>query len=564
MGRNRVLGSPYQSHTATSDFVTNHAIDAYFVDAVPLTVTLDPFAVNFDQVLIQDVTNTAATHNIVINASPDQTILDGFGASISITTNGGGVLLTMTPLGWVPQYVSTTASGGGAGTTGATGVSGPPGATGAGTTGATGVGTTGATGASGTTGATGASGSGGGASSVLVFRPGVASSGVAVATWPEVQTALAAVDGLLDLYIDSSNSPAAVAVGVTTCLGGLQIFSFNSPTAASGYADTLSIPDGATLDRVRALIGPQLLVQCACATTPAFTFNAQVGSTKVDNFSILDGVKLTLENGATVSAIQVAANGTLTLTTTGNPTLESDAEGGNLELIGLGTGATLVWNATSGVTVVNNLLAGTSGNANAVILNHDATVPPPGFDLGGSGVSIFGGTWTGSITENRISQTAWELPLSGNSASRPFGVNVQVGETYYDTDARSSLFWDGTEWQGPNVFGAAIGASPTIAAQSAAGTGATANLSAGATDSAGTLTLDTGTAPVTAGAQVLVTFTTPLFENPKTVQLTPLTIAAAAAATTVVVTAGTNGFEIVTGAALTVSTTYSWYYLVVG
>ena len=73
--------------TVTADFTTNHAVDAYLVDAVPLVVTLDPFAVNNDQVLIQDVTNSAATNPIVINASDGQTILNGYGAaSVSPST----------------------------------------------------------------------------------------------------------------------------------------------------------------------------------------------------------------------------------------------------------------------------------------------------------------------------------------------------------------------------------------------------------------------------------------------------------------------------------------------
>jgi hypothetical protein len=162
MARNRALGSPYQTRRVTEDVTTEVGVDAYMVGAVPLTVTLDPFAANNDQVLIQDVTNAAGTSPIVIHASDGQTILNGYGASISITTDGGGVLLTMTSDGWVPQPSSSNT---GSGTTGATGVSGPPGATGAtgaGTSGATGVGTTGATGAPGATGAgtTGATGAG--------------------------------------------------------------------------------------------------------------------------------------------------------------------------------------------------------------------------------------------------------------------------------------------------------------------------------------------------------------------------------------------------------------------
>ena len=183
MGRNRTLGSPYQTQTVTSDFTTNHSVDAYMVDAVPLVVTLDPFAANNDQVAIQDVTNAAAAHPIVINVSEGQTILNGFGDTISISTNGGSVLLTMTSDGWAPQVLPT---GGGSGTTGATGVPGATGATGAGTTGATGVGTTGATGVSGspggTTGATGVSGATGTAGATGAGTTGATGVGTTGAT----------------------------------------------------------------------------------------------------------------------------------------------------------------------------------------------------------------------------------------------------------------------------------------------------------------------------------------------------------------------------------------------
>jgi hypothetical protein len=106
MGRNRVVGSPYQVETVTEDFTTGHAVDEYLVDAASVVCTLDPYAVNGDQVLIQDVTDGAATSPIVINASEGQVILNGFGESISIATNGGAVLLVMTTLGWVPLFSS--------------------------------------------------------------------------------------------------------------------------------------------------------------------------------------------------------------------------------------------------------------------------------------------------------------------------------------------------------------------------------------------------------------------------------------------------------------------------
>jgi hypothetical protein len=171
MGRNRALGAPYQTQTVTEDFTTDRAVDAYMVDAVPLVVTLDPFAVNNDQVLIQDITNAAGANPIEVRVSPGQTILNGYGAMLSIAQNGGGILLTFNGDlgGWLPQSLSSLPSSGegttgatgppGIGTTGATGVSG---ATGAGTTGATGIGATGASGVAGATGAgtTGATGVG--------------------------------------------------------------------------------------------------------------------------------------------------------------------------------------------------------------------------------------------------------------------------------------------------------------------------------------------------------------------------------------------------------------------
>jgi hypothetical protein len=108
MGRNRVVGSPYQVETVTEDFTTGHAVDLYLVDAVGLSVTLDPYAVNGDQVQIQDITNSAAAHPIAINASEGQVILNDFGASVSITTDGGSILLTMTLQGWVPLLTSSS------------------------------------------------------------------------------------------------------------------------------------------------------------------------------------------------------------------------------------------------------------------------------------------------------------------------------------------------------------------------------------------------------------------------------------------------------------------------
>ena len=230
MGRNRTLGAPYQTETVSADFTTNHAVDAYMVDAVPLAVTLDPFAVNNDQVLIQDVTNSALTHPITINVSDGQTILNGFGTSISIATDGGAVLLTMTLDGWVPSVGGSVA---GAGTTGATGVpgaTGASGATGAGTTGATGAGTTGATGV-GTTGATGVAGATG---------PGVGTTGATGVGTTGATGVAGPVSGVTGTGFVTASGTAPASIGLTTA-GATTVtnaqFTFDvgsSPTIAVG------------------------------------------------------------------------------------------------------------------------------------------------------------------------------------------------------------------------------------------------------------------------------------------------------------------------------------------
>jgi hypothetical protein len=117
MGRNRVLGSPFQPAVISTDTTTQYYVDQYLVDAAlgsPVTVTLDPNAVQGDQVVIQDVANNAGTQQIVIAASPDQTIV-GVGDSISVTTDGGGVQLTYDQdLSWVATVLTLGPGGGGA------------------------------------------------------------------------------------------------------------------------------------------------------------------------------------------------------------------------------------------------------------------------------------------------------------------------------------------------------------------------------------------------------------------------------------------------------------------
>ncbi len=254
MGRNRALGSPFQTENVTSDFTTDHSVDAYLVAAVPLVVTLDPFAVNNDQVLIQDITNSAATHPIVINASEGQTILNGFGSSLVLSVNGGGVQLTYRGGGWVPQGTG----GGDVGTTGATGAAGAtgaPGATGAGTTGATGVGTTGATGVgspgatgatgAGTTGATGVGSTGATGTAGTVGATGAGTTG-ATGVGTTGATGTVGATGIGTTGATGVGTTGATGIGTTGATGAAGTTGATGSVGASGAEDYPNLPGTGT------------------------------------------------------------------------------------------------------------------------------------------------------------------------------------------------------------------------------------------------------------------------------------------------------------------------------
>ena len=402
MGRNRALGSPYQTETVSEDFTTNHAVDAYMVDAVPLVVTLDPFAVNNDQVLVQDVTNSAATHPIVINTSADQTILNGYGSSISVATNGGSVLLTMTPDGWAPQPSAT-----GSGTTGATGTAGPPGATGAtgaGTTGATGVGTTGATGVPGATGTTGTTGAG---------TTGATGVGTTGATGIQGATGVGATGGVVEsvtatLPLTSSGGPnpnlainpatdatsGSMSAADKTKLDMLGAYVFVS--GFGGKADGILVSDAAIG------LGSAMVT---CATSMPFT------STSVDAGKVF-------RIGGAGAAGATLLGTILTVTDPAHATLSVAAGTAvSAAVMAFGTDNAGPWQTAyntlsgSGVTLVADVPVGSTGR---YCFGSGTAIPPGGLSIQlGSGVILQGCIPPGPSATNSIIAAAQTF----NSAS---------------------------------------------------------------------------------------------------------------------------------------------------
>ena len=220
MSRNRIVGDTFDEKTAPASLTTEHAFDAYYVTAVPITVTLDPNAVQGDGVLVVDTTGAASVATpITIQDVLGHTIIaaGSAGPSVKITTAFGALQLYFSVgLGaWVAT--SSGAGGGGGGTTGATGPTGPS----AGPTGASGAtGPTGASGASvtGPTGATGASGPTGAASTT---------------TGPTGATGQTGPQGA------ASNTGATGPTGATGA-------TLTGPTGSTGAASTVTGPTGAT------------------------------------------------------------------------------------------------------------------------------------------------------------------------------------------------------------------------------------------------------------------------------------------------------------------------------
>lgn len=111
MGRNRAIGAPNVVSPQTVSFTTFFPVDVYPISApngTPVVVTLDPDAVQGDQVLLQDAAGNAGTQPIVIEASAGQTIV-GVGSSTMIAVAYGQATLTYSAdlSGWLLQSTST-------------------------------------------------------------------------------------------------------------------------------------------------------------------------------------------------------------------------------------------------------------------------------------------------------------------------------------------------------------------------------------------------------------------------------------------------------------------------
>ena len=123
----------------------------------------------------------------------------------------------------------------------------------------------------------------------VLWKPGVPSSGNQVATWAEVQAAIAVAHGLVKVYVDSSVAPAIVTPGTTTDLARVTLAAVPGPIGNQ----TMQVPDTAVLQNLTRIEGA-LVLELTTTTGPALDYTN-------DNAVLLlsDGASIVLGAGTT-------------------------------------------------------------------------------------------------------------------------------------------------------------------------------------------------------------------------------------------------------------------------
>jgi hypothetical protein len=272
----------------------------------------------------------------------------------------------------------------------------------------------------------------------VIYRPGVASSGMFLATWAEVQSVVARTNGAVIVYVDDSVvSPALVpgATGITDCEGRVELRPF--AVDAINYT-VLQVEDGATLRNLMSVNGMELRSNCQSAT-PSLDWTATA-----------NGPFLELQNEAILSNASTATQPGIVVPL-----------GATWDFFGGAGGFFLELNAPA-VPLVNLSTATSTLNVTA----YESSIVPSGF-LSGVGILNF---FYDTTTANELSPPfvfPAQPAFTGTTQLFPFGSNPQtVGSIIYRPGVASSGDFVAT-W--PEVA-ALIKAYNSIAANSAQGT----------------------------------------------------------------------------------------------
>ena len=196
-------------------------------------------------------------------------------------------------------------------------------------------------------------------SSSIIFRPGIPSSDLSVASWAEIKSFISLREGAVTVFIDSSIAAAMADVGVTDCEGRVL---FRAAQSNAITPHVLTLPDGAVLrDPAGFIFSINVILQGT--TTPNFDMSS--GAT----FGALAGAQI--DNQGTQPAVRVgpASGGNVFSCTLGGRFIPTS--GPALELTTPGQTAILV-SQTGGTYTGDDVVQGPAGTT--LVLVYDAGI----------------------------------------------------------------------------------------------------------------------------------------------------------------------------------------------
>lgn len=377
---------------------------------------------------------------------------------------------------------------------------------------------------------------------VVIFRPHAASN-TYVLIFPASQ-------GGSNTYLKNDGAGNLSWAAISAAIGTLQ------QTTDAGNVTTDPIVLGSSLGVNATLSSTQLMLFNIATQLIGFLMNGPIPTLRI--------------GGATSGFVNIVASGT---TVTHQYVLPPAQGGANTFLRNDGAG-NLTWNPAGGVTVyVMSADANfTIPTANSILLieadgiTADRTITLP---AASDGDRV---TLVNTVLNYPLHNFLLNITVS-DYTNPSFSYNtLRMGVTY-------QLVKLGAQWYVTNVGGSAgqhlrlvgykQGAAPTIAPGTGAGTSPTVSVSAASTDLNGVISVTTGSAPAASATIATITFAIPYKTGAvQTILVFPANTAANELQPPIFVPiAGNSGnsFNIASGTvALTGSTAYFWYYVVIG
>jgi hypothetical protein len=334
---------------------------------------------------------------------------------------------------------------------------------------------------------------------IIIYRPGGVSAGNVVATWAEVKTRIAQANGAIEVRCDNSIASCHVPAssGTTLCNGGVTLSAYDprlNLADPSFWQTTLTIDDGATLDRVRK-IGGGLAVYMDSKTTASLTFGTAGG--------IIDVLQLELSTllrtgTATQAGLVVLSGQALDIEMTDTAQLGSFAIAG--ASVHVDAGGTLTVGAFTSAVLNTDPISGPVGASLTVAFDSSVDFASP--------FNPPFPSYLGTYTQGQLSELAISFPAFDTTANRPVPPTRRAGAMFFDANLHTPIWFSASSvWIGPSMFGDALGKAPTATFP---GTVASVTFLAGSDDTAGQVAIVAGGGGMGPGTVATIHFTAPL------------------------------------------------------